>query len=171
MSTGDGLVVGRGVPSVLLRVAVFVVGLAIVLVPLLEGTTLGTVVVLVPAVLASVYAPASPAPAGVVVVVALLIALADGDPLRAAVLVLIPLVHLFHVTCAIAGVVPSDGRVHVSALRAPALRFVSVQAVVFALAGLAALLPAGRVPVAFEIVGLAGLAGIGVLLIWLQRTR
>jgi len=171
VSTRDGLVVGRGVPALVLRVAIFVVGLAIVLVPLQEGTTIGTFIVLVPAVLASVYSPASPAPAAVVIVAALLLALTDGDPLRVQVLALIPLVHLFHVTCGIAGVLPVAGRLHLRALRAPALRFVLVQVVVFALAGLAALLPSGRVPVPFEIVGLAGLAGIGLLLLWLQRVR
>lgn len=167
----DALVVGRGVPAVLLRVAILVVGAAVVLVPLREGTTIGTLLVLLPAVLASVYAPASPAPAGVVISVAVLVALVDLDPLRAEVLVLVPLVHLFHVICGLAGVLPASGRLHPRALRAPALRFLLVQSVMVVLVGLIALLPTGRTPPLLEVAGLLGLAGIAVLVLLLQRVK
>lgn len=166
----DGLVVGRGIPNWVFRAAILLLGAAIVA-PLLSGATLGALVVLAPAVLAAVYAPDSPAPAAVVIAAALLVALSGTDPLRPEVLVLIPLVHLFHVTCALAGVLPYDGRLHVRALRAPALRFVVVQAAVFALAGLAALLPTGRVPAPVELVALVGLTALALLIVWLQRRR
>jgi hypothetical protein len=158
-------------PAVVLRVVILVVGAAIVFVPWQEGAGVGTLVVLLPAVVASVYAPASPAPAGVVVAAAVLVTLVGGDPLRADVLVLIPLVHLFHVTCGLAGVVPVGGRVHLSALRAPALRFLLVQAGMAVLVGVAALLPTTRTNPLVEGVALAGLAGVALLVIWLQRVK
>jgi len=171
MSTKDALLVGRGMPALVLRLAILVVGVAIVVVPLREGVTVGTLVVLLPAVLASVYAPASPAPAGVVVVAAALAALPDGDPLRVEVLVLIPLVHLFHVTCGIAGAIPTTGRVHLRALRAPASRFLLVQGVMAVVVLLAAWLPTGRNAPLVEAVALVGLAGVALVTVWLQRVK
>lgn len=164
-------VIKRGLPAVVLRVAILVVGAAILVVPLTEGTTVGSLVVLLPAVLVSAYAPASPAPAGVVLAAAVLVALGDGGALRPEVLVLIPLVHLFHVVCGIAGFVPVRGRVQYAALRAPAVRFVLVQAVVLTLAVGVALLPVGRVAVPFEVLGLVGLTALTGLVVWLHRTR
>lgn len=171
MSARDALLVGRGVPASVLRVAILVVGVAIVVVPLRAGVTAGTFFVLLPAVLASVYAPASPAPAMVVVMAAILVTMAGGDPLRAEVLVLVPLVHLFHVTCGIAGVLPAAGRVHMSALRMPLLRFLLVQAVMVVLVALAALLPVGRTPPVLEAVGLLALTGVALLVLWLHRVK
>lgn len=161
----------RAVPAVALRVAILVVGLAIVVVPMTEGTTLGTLVILLPAVLMSAYAPASPAPAGVVIVAGVLVTLGDGGPLRPEVLVLIPLLHLFHVMCGIAGFVPVRGRLHPSALVAPALRFFLIQAAVFAVVLVVAFVPAVRVPASFEAIGLVGLAALAGLVYWLQRAR
>lgn len=171
VSTRDALLVGKGLPGYVLRIAVLAVGAAIVLVPLSEGTTIGTLFVLAPAVLAASYSPASPVPAAVIVTVAVLVALADGDPLRAQVLVLIPLVHLFHVLCGIAGVLPAAGRLHLRALRSPALRFLLVQAMVFVVVLLCALLPTGRTASVFEVVGLVGLTGLALLVLWLQRVK
>jgi hypothetical protein len=147
------------------------VGGVLVLVPVLEEVTFGALVLLLPAVLASVYAPASPAPAGVVVGVAVMVGIAGGDPLRGEVLLLIPCVHLFHVLCGIAGAVPVAGRVHPRALRAPALRFVLIQAVVFGLVLLSAVLPAGRTPVALEVAALGGLTALALTIVWLQRVK
>jgi hypothetical protein len=152
------LVVGRGFPALVLRGVILLVGLAIVVVPFQEGVTVGTLIVLLPAVLASVYAPASPAPA-------------DGDPLRPEVLVLIPLVHLFHISCGLAGAVPANGRVHLSALRAVAVRFLLVQAIMAVIVALAAWLPTGRVDPVLEGAALVGLAGVALLVVWLQRVR
>jgi hypothetical protein len=167
----DALVVGRGVPAWLLRAVVLVVGAAIVVLPLSEGTTTGTLVVLLPAVLASAYAPASPAPAAVVVVAAVLLALTDGDPLRAEVLAMVPLVHLFHVACGIAGVVPVSGRVHLGALRATGLRFLLVQAATALVVVVLAVLPEGRTEPVVEVLALAGLAGVAGLVVWFQRVK
>jgi hypothetical protein len=158
-------------PASVLRVAILAVGAAIIIVPLSEGVTVGPLVVVLPAVLASAYAPASPAPAGVVIATAALAALAEGDPLRVAVLMLIPLVHLFHITCGLAGVVPAAGRLHLRALRAPALRFLQVQSVMAVLVILASLLPTGRTAPVFEAVGLVGLALVAGLVVWFQRVK
>lgn len=167
----DALLVGRGVPAYLLRVVILVVGAAILVVPLREGVTIGTLVVLLPAVLASAYAPATPAPAAVVVVAAVLLALGGDDPVRAEVLVMIPLVHLFHVACGLAGVVPASGRVHLRALRSTVLRFLGIQAVTAAVVVLVALLPAGRTDPVVEVLGLAGLAGVALLVMRYQRVK
>ena len=167
----DALVVGRGVPAHLFRVVIMVVGAAIVFVPLQEGVTTGTLVLLLPAVLASAYAPASPAPAVVIVVAAVLLALGGDDPLRAEVLVMIPLVHLFHVVCGLAGVMPASGRVHLRALRSTALRFLLVQAVTAAVVVLIALLPTGRTQPVVEVLGLVGLTGVVLLVVWHQRVK
>jgi hypothetical protein len=171
VSASDGLVVGRGMPALALRGTLLAVGVAILVVPLSEGITAGTFVILLPAVLASVYAPASPAPAGVVVVAAVLAALADDDPLRPGVLVLIPLVHLFHVTCGIAGALPVAGRVHLRALRAPVLRFLLIQAVMAVVVVLVALLPTGRNAPLLEALALVGLAVVALVVTWLQRVK
>lgn len=171
MSARDGLLVGRGMPAVVLRFVILVVGAVIVFVPWREGAGVGTLVVLLPAVVASVYAPASPAPAGVVVAAAVLVTLAPGDPLRVDVLVLVPMVHLFHIVCGLAGVVPVSGRVHLSALRTPFLRFLSVQAGMGVLVAVVALLPTTRTNPVVEAIGLAGLAGVALLVIWLQRVK
>jgi hypothetical protein len=147
----DALVVGKGVPAWLLRAVILVTGAAIVYLPLSEGTTIGTLGLLLPAVLASVYAPASPSPAAVVIVAA------------------VPVVHLFHVTCGIAGVLPASGRVHPRALRPTVVRFLLIQAVTAAVVVLIALLPDGRTQPLVEVLALAGLAGVALLLVWLQR--
>ncbi|MFC4854015.1 hypothetical protein [Actinophytocola glycyrrhizae] len=167
----EALVVGGGVPAVLLRVVVLAAGIAILFVPLQEGTTTGTVVLLLPAVLVSAYAPASPAPAVVVVVAAVLLTLGGDDPFRPEVLVMIPLVHLFHVACGLAGVVPAAGRVHLSALRATVLRFLLIQAVTAAVVVLAALLPAARTQPVVEVLALVGLTAVVLLAVWLQRVK
>jgi len=167
----DALVLAKGVPAYLLRVVILVVGAAILFVPLQEGVTTGTLVLLLPAVLASAYAPASPAPAAVIVVAAVLLALADDDPVRAEALVMIPLVHLFHVACGVAGVVPASGRVHSRALRSTVLRFLLIQAVTAAVVVLVALLPTGRTQPVVEVLGLVGLAGTVLLVVWLQRVK
>lgn len=169
--TADALLVGKGAPAWLLRALILVTGAAIVYLPLSEGTTIGTLGLLLPAVLASVYSPASPAPAAVVVVAAVLLALKDLDPLRAEVLAMVPLVHLFHVACGIAGVLPASGRVHMKALRATAVRFLLIQAVTAAVVVLIAALPAGRTQPVVEVLALAGLAGVALLVVWFQRTR
>lgn len=161
--------VGRGFPAWWLRIAIGLVGAAVLVIPSFESTVGGAVVLLAPMILASMWAPASPVPAAVVIGGAVLVAVAGDDPLRPVVLAMIPTVYLFHVLCGLAGVLPANGRLHWAALRRPALRFLLVQAVVFALAGLAALLPTGRVPAVVEIGALTGLAALAAVILVLQR--
>ena len=163
---------GRGAPGWLLRAAVLATGCLVVAIPSTEGAMWGALFILGPAILASVYAPASPVPIAVVVGAAMLAALTGDDPLRPAVLALIPAVHLFHLSCAIAGVVPVRARVHPKAFVRPAIRFVVVQAVVFAFVGAAALLPAGQTPALLEVVALAGLVVIAVVVaLWHRQSK
>jgi hypothetical protein len=164
----SGMVLGRGVPAWWLRVAVALTGVLVVALP----GELGVIGVLAGlGVLASVYAPDSPAPAVVVLCGAGMLLLVGGDPLRPSVLAMIPAAHAFHVLSGIAGVLPVRGRLHPQALRRPAIRFLGVQAVVFALAGFAALLPTGRTPLAVEAAALVGLLAIAVIVLVTQRAR
>ena len=163
---------GRGLPGWLLRATVLATGLLVVAIPSTEGAMWGALFILGPAILASVYAPASPVPIAVVVGAALLASLTGDDPLRPAVLALIPAVHLFHLSCAIAGVVPLRARVHPKAFVRPAIRFAVVQAIVFAFVGAAALLPAGQTPALLEVVALAGLVVIAVVVaLWHRESK
>ena len=162
---------GRGVSAWWLRVAVAVTGAAVLAIPVAEGTFGGGGVIVGRAGLASAYAPASPAPAVVVLGGAALVALAGDDPLRPAVLAMIPVAHLFHVCCGLAGVLPVRGRLHPAALRRPVSRFLAVQGVVFVMAGLAALLPTGRNPAVVEVAALAGLVVIALVVLAVQRDR
>ncbi|OLF11050.1 hypothetical protein BLA60_13665 [Actinophytocola xinjiangensis] len=155
--------VGRGVSAWWLRVAVAVSGAAILGIPLLERPVVGLAVLVGLAVAGSVYAPASPAPAAAIVGAAVTVVLSGDDPLRPAVLAMIPAVHLFHVSCGLAGILPVHGRLHLVALRRPALRVLAVQGVTFVLAGVAAVLPTGRVPVVVEVFALVGLVVIALV--------
>jgi hypothetical protein len=160
---------GRGIPAWTLRAAVLLTGVLVIAIPSTEGAMWGALFILTPTILASVYAPASPAPIAVVIGAAVLAALTGDDPLRPAVLALIPAVHLFHLSCAFAGLVPVRGRLHPRALLRPAIRFALVQAVVFGLVGVAALLPVTPIPAAIEITALAGLLVIALIVLWWHR--
>ncbi|MGH3759205.1 hypothetical protein [Actinophytocola sp.] len=162
---------GRGVPAWLLRLAVLLTGALVIAIPSTEGAMSGALFILCPAILASAYAPASPVPTAVVIGAAVLAALTGDDPLRPAVLALIPAVHLFHLSCAFAGLVPMRGRLHARAFVRPAIRFVAVQAVVFAFVGVAALLPVTEIPATLEIMALAGLVAVGLIIVWWHRHR
>ncbi|HEY7594883.1 MAG TPA: hypothetical protein VH969_17155 [Actinophytocola sp.] len=163
---------GRGVPAWTLRAAVLVAGALVIAIPSTEGAMWGGLFILTPTILASVYAPASPAPIAVVIGAGVLVALTGDDPLRPTVLAMIPTVHLFHVCCGLAGLIPVRGRVHPRAFARPALRFVVVQAIVFAFVGVAALQPVTRIPAGIEITALAGLLVIAlIVLLWHRQSK
>jgi hypothetical protein len=153
---------GRGVPAWIMRAAVLASGALVIAILATQGSLGGAMYILSPVLLASVYAPASPAPSAVVIGAAVITALSGDDPIRPAVLAMIPAVHLFHVCCGIAGVIPVRGRLHARAFVRPAVRFLLVQAVVFAFVGVAALLPTTPIPGLLEVIALAGLLGIGL---------
>jgi hypothetical protein len=162
---------GRGVPAWTLRLAVAVTGALVIAIPSTEGAMWGALFILSPAILASIYAPASPVPSAVVIGAAVLAALTGDDPLRPTVLAMIPAVHLFHLSCSFAGVVPVSGRLHPRAFVRPALRFLVVQAVVFAFVGVAALLPVREIPAVLEVIALAGMLLIALVIALWHRER
>lgn len=164
--------VGRGIPAWFLRFAVLVSGALVIAIPSTEGAMWGALFILAPAILASVYAPSSPVPSAVVIGAAVLAALTGDDPLRPTVLALIPAVHLFHVLCGLAGLIPVRGRLHPRALVRPALRFLLVQAIVFAFVGVAALQPITDIPPWLEIAALVGLVVIAVIVgLWHRQSN
>jgi hypothetical protein len=154
---------GRGLPGWLPRVVLLAAGVGAVLAQAGSGPGWGLLLVLaVFAVLASVF-PSSPAPAVLIAAVAVMVTATTGSPLRAEVLVEIPLLHLVHLSAALAGIVPVLARIQPAALRAPGFRFLLVQLVTFGVAGLAALLPTGRNSAQIEVAGLVAVAGLVVL--------
>jgi hypothetical protein len=158
------LELGVGVPAIALRALIGLAGAGIILVLTGHGIGGPALILIGLAVLMSVAVPASPAPALLVLLVAVSVAAIGGSPFAPHVLLLVPLLHLVHVSCALAGLMPARSRIQLSALRAPAIRFVAVQAGVFALAGLMALAPTGKVPAALEFVAVAGIAAIAIIL-------
>ncbi|GLZ39861.1 hypothetical protein [Actinokineospora sp. NBRC 105648] len=167
----DGLDVGRGVSAGLLRAVVAVVCAGIVADLALNRAS---VVVLGAAVLLSVacvFLPASPAPLLLIALAALLITVSGPDPLRPAVLVLVPLVHLLHINCAIGALLPKGARLDPRALWPAARRVAVVQLVVAALAVLAMVIPAGRTPEPVELIALLSIAGLAAVVIVLDRSR
>ena len=155
---------GAGVPAVALRGVIGLASAGIVVVLANSGIGGPALVVIGLAALMSVGAPASPAPALVVLLVAVSVVAIGGNPFAPWVLVLVPLVHLLHVSCAVAGLMPARARIRPSALRPAALRFLAIQAGVFALAGLIAIAPTGRVPEALEMIAVGGIAAIAIIL-------
>jgi hypothetical protein len=167
----DALELGRGLPGWMLRVVIAGVVGAIVGLLVAGGIAGAALVLLVLAAVISVVMPASPGPALVVILAAISVVAVGGDPFTARVLVLVPLVHLLHVSCGIAGLLPVRARVHPVALRAAGVRFVAIQAGVFGLVGLMALMPTGRTPAALELAAIVGVAAITPIVLWLLSHR
>jgi hypothetical protein len=165
-------VVGRRgtVPDWTLRAGLAVVAGAIVTVLSTEGLPRGALVIFGLVALTAVLVPASPAAAVLGGGAALLLAVySDGDAVRPAVLATVVLVHLLHVITALVAVIPAGSRIHLTALRRPALRFLAIQAVVFGLAALAWQLPRSQTPALIEIAALLGVTGIAALVLVLLR--
>ena len=120
---------------------------------------------------AAVAVPASAAPALVIGMAAITTAFTEGDPLRPSVLVLLPLLHLVHLTSALAALVPPRSRLHVSALRAPAGRLLLTQALTFTLVGVTAFLPEHGTDPVVEVAGLATAVALAVAAVVLMRPR
>jgi hypothetical protein len=120
--------------------------------------------------LAALLVPASPAAAvlggGAAI---LLAAYSEGDPVRPAVLACVVLVHLLHVVTGQVAVIPRGTRIHLRALRRPALRFLLIQAVAFALVGLAMLLPRTATPTLIEVAALLAVTALAVFGMFLLR--
>jgi hypothetical protein len=165
---------GLPLPAWVLRLAVAATCGALAGVLLLDGAPPAFVFVLGLLAVATVLSPSSAAPAAVCggAVLGLVIVSPDGsEPLRLAVLAVIVLVHLLHVLCGIAALVPLGARLHLPALRRPLLRLLSVQLGVFALAALTLAMPGGRNPVPLEIAAVLGVAAAAVFAVLLLRRR
>ena len=115
--------------------------------------------------------PGTRAPAVLIAGIAVAVAAGGGGALRPEVLVEIPLVHLVHVAASFAALVPVKAVIKPSAFLRPLRRFVVVQAVTFAVVGIAALLPTGRNPTVVELAGLVASTGLVVLAIRLVTRR
>ncbi|RLK54499.1 hypothetical protein [Actinokineospora cianjurensis] len=161
--------VGRGWSAWWLRGAAGVAAAGMLLDLGLSGVSTVMFVIAALLALASVLLPASPAPLVLICCAALSVALTGDDPLRPAVLVLIPLVHALHLTCALAGLLPRGARFDPAALRPTLRRAAGVQAVALGLAGVAVVLPATRTPEPVELIALLSIAGLALLVITARR--
>ncbi|WP_054054546.1 hypothetical protein [Alloactinosynnema sp. L-07] len=120
---------------------------------------------------ACVFIPASPAPLLLICVAAAALTATVDSPFAPGVLVLLPLVHLLHLSCAIAALLPRRARIALAALRGPLRRAAVTQAVVWLMVLVGALVPVGRTPMILELAGLLSIAGIAVVVIVLDRAR
>jgi hypothetical protein len=163
---------GPAVPGSLLRLLVAAVSAAITAVLAAVGAPLAVQAVAGLLGGASVISPSSAAPAALGGGAALVYTVYhSGGPLAPAVLALVVLVHLLHVSAGLAAVVPHRAKLHLSVLRRPLRRFLAIQAAVFTLAGVAAVAPAGRNSVLLEVLAVLGVAAIAVLAIIQLRRR
>jgi hypothetical protein len=156
---------GRGWPGWVPRVVLLLAGLGAATALLghgVESIAMGFIfvfAVLVPLV------PATPSAAILIGAVAVAVAAGPGPALRPEVLIEIPLLHLVHVTAALSALVPHNAVIQPAALWPPVRRFVLVQAVTFAVVGLAAVLPTGRNTTVVELAGLIASTGLVILAI------
>lgn len=159
------LELGPGWPGWVLRLVLLLAGLGAVAVLLGDGLLPVALTVLVVLALLPAAFPASPAPALLIAAVAVAATVTAGAPLRPEVLVEIPLLHLVHSASSIAALLPIRSVVRPAALVRPAWRFVAVQVVVFAVVGLAVVLPTGRNTIVVELAGLVAASGLVLLAI------
>ncbi|HYS34763.1 MAG TPA: hypothetical protein VEO01_03865 [Pseudonocardiaceae bacterium] len=115
--------------------------------------------------------PATPAAAILIGAVAIAVTAGPGPALRPEVLVEIPLLHLVHVAAALSALIPLNAVIQPAALWAPVRRFVVVQAVTFAVVGVAAALPTGRNTTVVELAGLIASTGLVMLAIGMVVRR
>jgi hypothetical protein len=149
---------GAGVPVWALRGTILLAAGLIVMLLLTRAVATAPVLAVGVFGLLSALVPASPAPAFVIVATAVAVAITGVDPFTVPVLAMLPLVHVVHLASAVAATVPATARVHLAALRPAVVRLAAVQAGVFTLAGVAAMVPKGVTPMALEVAGLAGVA-------------
>jgi hypothetical protein len=157
------LEVGPGLPAWWLRVAIGLVGAAVLGLLLVQGLVFALVIVFAVLVAVTVALPSSPGMTVLVGAAALAVGFHDGTDVSVVAVLLIPLLHLGHVLTAIAGVIPLGARVHLSALRRPLRRYLLIQVAVLALVAVAVLLPAGRVDPIVEVAGLLAAAAIALV--------
>lgn len=155
----------RGLPAWLLRIVLLLAGVGASLALLGDGLISVVLVVLLVLSVVTAAVPASPAPAMLIGAVAIAVAVAGGDPLRPVVLLEIPLLHLIHLTASISALVPVRAVIRPAALARPARRFLFVQIGVFAIVGLAEILPTGQNSTVVELAGVFAVVGLVFLAI------
>ncbi|MET8760293.1 hypothetical protein [Lentzea sp. NPDC004782] len=141
----------------LMRLAIVLAALPVALVLRLDSGAVAPVVIVAVLTALSALMPGSAGPALLIGYAALAMAFGDGHPLRLGVWIMIPALHLIHVTSALAAVVPVKTKIELAALKAPARRFAIVQAISFGVAAFAAFIPSG------PNIGLVELLGLGAL--------
>ncbi|SDK97343.1 hypothetical protein SAMN04488074_108135 [Lentzea albidocapillata subsp. violacea] len=141
----------------LMRLAIVLAALPVALVLHLESTSIAPLLVVTVLTALTVLMPGSAGAALLIGYAALVMAFADGHPLRLGVLIMIPALHLIHVTSALAAVVPAKTKIEPAALKAPARRFAIVQVITFAVTAFAAFVPSGAGIRLVEVLGLGAL--------------
>jgi hypothetical protein len=141
----------------LMRLAIVLAALPVALILHLESDTITPLVIVAALTALSALMPGSAGPALLIGYAAVAMAFGDGHPLRIGVWLMIPALHLIHVTSAIAAVVPVKTKIELAALKAPVRRFAIVQAISFLVAAFAAFVPSG------PHIGLLELLGLGSL--------
>jgi hypothetical protein len=159
------LELGPGWPGWVLRLLLLTAGFGAVSTLLSDGLSTLVLIVLLCLALLTAALPASPAPALLIAAVVVTVTVVGGDPLRAVVLVEIPLLHLVHSLAAISALLPVRSVIRPAALARPARRFVLVQLAVFAVVAVAAVLPTGRNTTVVELAGLIAASGLVLLAI------
>ncbi|MFD4641966.1 hypothetical protein ACFWN2_32000 [Lentzea sp. NPDC058436] len=141
----------------LMRLAIVLAAVPVALILHLESSSIGPLLIVSALTVLTVLMPGSAGAALLIGYAALAMAFADGHPLRLGVLVMIPALHLIHVTSALAAVVPVKTKFEAAALKAPARRFAIVQAITFVVAAFAAVVPSGAGIGLVEVLGLGAL--------------
>jgi hypothetical protein len=141
----------------LMRLAIVLAALPVAIVLHLDSGAVAPVVIVAVLTALSALMPGSAGPALLIGYAALAMAFGDGHPLRLGVWIMIPALHLIHLTSALAAVVPVKTKIELAALKAPARRFAIVQAISFGVAAFAAFIPSGPG------IGLVELLGLGAL--------
>jgi len=140
-----------------MRLAIVLAAVPVALILHREADSVGPLVIVAALTAITALTPGSAGAALLIGYAAFAMAFDDGHPLRLGVLIMIPALHLVHVTSALAAVVPVKTKIEAAALKAPARRFAIVQAISFAVAGFAAFVPSG------PNIGLVELLGLGAL--------
>ncbi|MFI6101111.1 hypothetical protein ACIA8G_36670 [Lentzea sp. NPDC051213] len=141
----------------LIRLAIVLAALPVAAILHLEADTVAPLAIVAALTAITVLMPASAGAALLIGYAAFAMAFADGHPLRLGVLLMIPLLHLIHVTSALAAVVPVKTKIEPAVLKAPARRFAIVQAISFLVAAFAAFVPSGPGIGLIELLGLGSL--------------
>jgi hypothetical protein len=161
---------GPGLPGWVPRLALLLAGCGAAVVLHGDGVVLLGILLALAAVVTMV--PASPAPALLIAAVAISVTVAGDGPLSPVVLLEIPLLHLVHVLASITALLPTRSVVRPGAFIRPLRRFLFVQFAVFAVAGLAEILPTAKNSVLVEVIGLIAVTGlVGLSIMALTRSK